>query len=1295
MSALERLAATGGNGIGQYSFVDADTVKDAEGNSYRIEGFDAPEIAGFKGGEWTGGTSGGTAANSEIQRLMSEQGYHNMVKETNEDGSPKMDATGNRQIVRFQNSKGEDFTTKLLSSGALRTNKYTDQDQLDAIEVDKVFRNQSEDSGAFHEASKKIRTLIDGKNAENLMFKQAAVSEAAYDSRYNTSALDFRKTDRDIRNNSYNNIGDSWDMGVLGAKEGMYGMLELLGETTGSEWLNDIGEAGIARAKSKTQEFGHVLTDYKDVDSFKTGMQFLGNNIAMSLPYMGITAASAAVGSVTAPVIGGAAALAVGLTAPSAVYAGQTWNEMEGEKSASIAVASGLVQASLDRLGLGVIAGKLIPDRAFNQGVEAIMKKQGVNKQVASEILSNATKQESRLLIQEAAKAVTKQQRAKTAFLDLVKRTSISGGTEAVTEAMQEATAYLSAVAGSDKVINWEELNQRMITAAITGGAIGGALGAPSAIKQSVLEQDILVGAQKAGDDTASVSQQYAAEEKADKGYVPSVDENLAEVSAHGQSFAQHEDRAKRYRDKHKAKSFTTRAAEAALNPQALWQGATRNIFTPELQAKSRAARQLADSFGGNLQRIYSGANFETFKHGQVSRYKNMVMRPEAVYSVMGRGKRATASVKENISNTLYAKMKQLVDKDGNIDPNLLDSKDPDYAMILQTATDLNIMAEAMWNDQKKYNPKLGKINNYLMQYKALDKKAVKQNKTAFQDLLVRKHNYSRSDAAELTQRLVEDPEVNDIDEAFSVIKGGIRPDAHKKRQLGLSSDAEFNDFMQKDLFANVAQAAKSAARYTAHQKFIGNNSEVISKFLDQMEKEGVPEAEVDKVAAQMQDYLDAESGNYKRPQTTAGKKAQTIQKNLMAVMTLSGLPLATISSFVELMLVNRGLTSEQVWGKDGSMKAMGKEFADTIKSGMAEITSVATGKDLTRFDPQSAARQKMQELGFYDWDVGAATVTGVTEVNAWQQKFYEGFFKATGLTGWTNYTRAARASMAADFMMENADIVWAHKVGQSDYTRDVQQAEEKLRNLGINVEKYTEIQTKATAGMQLTPEEQTFLDQTVNEATFNFVNEAIALPNASNRPLIYQDPRFALFTQFQGFIATFTANHIPKLWGEYVKRGTPAMKYNAFATMATMIMVGFMSQALKDWIKYEAPDFGEDDYDSLTGQNPYLTRPEYIRRGIMASGLLGTAERPLNFAFPVYGNNAKGAGDWAFNSAIGESPGLGWIERAGRATGAFLEGDVGKGTEQSLKAAPIFGPFSAINKQIGKVASGWNFNGE
>ena len=107
----------------------------------------------------------------------------------------------------------------------------------------------------------------------------------------------------------------------------------------------------------------------------------------------------------------------------------------------------------------------------------------------------------------------------------------------------------------------------------------------------------------------------------------------------------------------------------------------------------------------------------------------------------------------------------------------------------------------------------------------------------------------------------------------------------------------------------------------------------VVSKLLDNIQKElgDGPEAQeqVAKIASQMQDYLDAESGNYKRPTSEFGKKAQKIQKHAMMLMTFSGLPLATFSSFVEAALVGRGLKSEQIFGNDGvSLKSQGLDLA-------------------------------------------------------------------------------------------------------------------------------------------------------------------------------------------------------------------------------------------------------------------------------------------------------------------------------------------------------------------------------
>ena len=87
----------------------------------------------------------------------------------------------------------------------------------------------------------------------------------------------------------------------------------------------------------------------------------------MSLPYMINTAAATVAGTLAAPVIGTGLAVAGAIAVPSAVYAAQTWNEMEGEKSAEVALTAGLVQGALDRLGIGAITGKIVPKNITNE----------------------------------------------------------------------------------------------------------------------------------------------------------------------------------------------------------------------------------------------------------------------------------------------------------------------------------------------------------------------------------------------------------------------------------------------------------------------------------------------------------------------------------------------------------------------------------------------------------------------------------------------------------------------------------------------------------------------------------------------------------------------------------------------------------------------------------------------------------------------------------------------------------------------------------------------------------------
>ena len=1251
MGALDELFQSDGtNSVGRYSFVDADTLRDPDDASktYRLQGYDAPEVAGLKGGQFKGSTAGAADATRIITNLAQEQGFHNLVK------TGKVDPNG-REVVELHDANGRNFTTELLKSGALEPGKYVEQDDLDAIAVADLFRDQQDPDSEFGKAGKMVADAIEKESQYPTQFKQAAINEALYDPRYTSSAIQFRDSDRTINNVSNNPLSDSWNQGWTGVTEAAYGVVDLIGDTAGWEGWQDVGQAGAERARARLSDYGTTITDYKDVDGFSTAMQYLGNNIALSLPYMAITTGAVA----AAPATGGAS-----LIAPVSVYTGQTWNEMEGEnKNAGVAIGAGIIQASLDRLGLkGAI--KLGPtNKMWNSAIDKLVAK-GFTKAQAKEQLANASRREIAGLAGDAAKIAKDQITAKNTFQDLVSRTVAAGGFEGGTEMLQEATAYLAAH-HTGEGFDFNDLNERLIAAGIAGSTIGGGFGVAGKAYDAGAWADVAYRLAPADAKYDSLNAQFAEEEKKRHGRVASIEELASDARARSstRSGLNLKERGDLDRERRGKQSTLDEVTERGLNLSSLWQGSVRNIFHPDLQRRSRSARILADMFGGNLQRTFSGSNFENSKHHRVAIYKNMVPIPDQVWQQFKPGKRINVSDKIAISEDIYSQLRGAVDADGKFDPSKIQG--PQRDTIVRFGQQLNELSERMYADQKKYNPDLGHINNYLFNYKSISKKAVEQKPSEFQQLLRDEYNYSPDEAKKLTDALRDNPEIYNIEDAFSVVKGGIVPGSHRKRSLNMSENDKFRDFMEQDIFANVSTAAKSAARYTAHQDFIGKNGDVVSQLLDDMAQEGVEPETINKVARQMQDYLDAESGNYKRPSTDAGKAAQRLQKNFMMLTTIAGLPLATISSFVEAALVSKGLRADQL----GGIKRVGEEFANTLYQGASEVAGAAARKDFD-WGKETKGQSRIRDLGFYEWDVGAATVTGVSEVNSAQQQFYQWFFKWNGLSGWTNYTRAARASIAGDYMFDKARTIFEHRQSGAPRTREIQEAEEGLRNLGVDVDQYVELMNTPA----LNPEQEAFMEAQTREATFNFINEAVALPQSANRPLIYQDPRFALFTQFQGFIATFTANHIPKLWGEYVKRGTPAMKYNAFATMMMMIGLGFASQYLKDLIKY-----GE--------KTPHLESNEYIQRGVRASGLLGTGERVLDQFFPLYEQRSDGIGSWAFNTTSGESPAISYAKNAAQFGGNAIAGEGGKALNNAFKATPL-NPFR-------HRIQNWNFGGD
>ena len=116
MSALDRLAQAGStNSVGKYTFIDADTLRDPDRKddngdpiTYRLQGYDAPEISSFseKGKQYKTATAGASTATSEITRHAEGQGYTTLVP------TGKFDPNG-REIVELHDKTGRNFTTEI------------------------------------------------------------------------------------------------------------------------------------------------------------------------------------------------------------------------------------------------------------------------------------------------------------------------------------------------------------------------------------------------------------------------------------------------------------------------------------------------------------------------------------------------------------------------------------------------------------------------------------------------------------------------------------------------------------------------------------------------------------------------------------------------------------------------------------------------------------------------------------------------------------------------------------------------------------------------------------------------------------------------------------------------------------------------------------------------------------------------------------------------------------------------------------------------------------------------------
>lgn len=1411
------------SGSGGHTFIDGDTLMNEEGNLLRIQGLSAPEIQRLMdSGYMKPGTPGGLEAYKQIEKLAEEFGYNNVQYLTNDDGSPMMDATGSRQLVRLVDDKGRDFTETLSRYDINKLSKFSTNEEIDKYRLGMVKRSTRNIRDPLNEYEKSSLILNDAIKSEqwyDTQFAKAAFNEqelsrlnadrqpgeslAAFAFRkkeaakYSKVRVQQRNTDRDIENKSLHPWSESFDVGWQGVIESLYGAAELLGYKTGFNWLENLGERGIKRQreylstkpdlklsvlKPVLDPDGNIITNEWDINGLGEFFEYMGNMTAVSLPYMGVTAA----GALTAPI--------GGMAAPASMYTGMTWNDMEGEnkdKSATLAVAGGLTMTVLDRLGIKLLmsnaTGTLLNNKYRGEMVKAfIQKNPGSTEQQARAAIAQMTRKAAAELTGDAAKVAKEQLKYGNIIRSFAARAGVGFFTESVTEVGQELAQYLASTVGSDKEFDSVELHERLINAFVAGGTLGSAFSVPGTaydvgqwtdinvrqlpnqeklmsqeqkwheeenkdLHDRYVEGDQIPAGKNVGDikpggrfakgksksiednfnkfrkDALKRDAQFRRRQRAQTTQIQTLENQLADpgIPANEKAIIQirlnelqalqaregadrtsFQDKVEAGKKQYKARDYWETFKDAANNLPVLWRGGPRHFFWKD-SFGAPTLRKMAGGIGSYLRAVHTGQTLENFKQNKLTEFKNDLGRvtfkdkdgndvqeefsEAAVAKALGYKNINKIKISEDIYE-FYRLIKQTPWRD--IQWDTLPAKfQADRVFYESIARRFKFAGNSMYEQQKNARTKFddgsstgkkwtaGRIENYLGTFRSIDKAMVEKNRDQFIKDLQEEKNYTYEEAVALADAILNNNDI--VDEVslmdFNVGRGIHIPGQLKKRTLNMAENEVLNKYLEKDLFINISNAAKAAARYITYQKYVGDNAEIFNEALEQTigNKEYTRE-KANFAAAFIQDYLDGESGNYKK---ISNPQLANLQRNLLIWTTMAGLPMATISSFVEYMMILRALSPEQI---NDVLKFTAKEFANAIWETMT--TATPNMKLATSTEGQLAKERRqarLKRLGYFTWDTGAAQTTGATENTFASRYLLDKYFRIILLQQWTDITRNIRGAIADDFIMDHLRIIKNQRDGDTLYTNEVQESEEQLRNLGIRVEELLEIDNlpfDKPADMSredhllILRDGNRRLDEIFRNAEFNFINEAIALPGTANRPLFYQNPHLALFTQFQGFISTFSATIIPRLWGDYIKRGTPALKYNAFAIMTTMIALGFVSQYLKDLLKY--------------GQgSPYLDQMEKFQRGVGSSGMLGVAERPLNFFFPIYETSSSNIIEAIFDTGTGEAAALSNLSRAATGAGQVLKGSlmedasIEPGVYKLLKTTPGVGPFNQFNR--------------
>lgn len=445
----------------------------------------------------------------------------------------------------------------------------------------------------------------------------------------------------------------------------------------------------------------------------------------------------------------------------------------------------------------------------------------------------------------------------------------------------------------------------------------------------------------------------------------------------------------------------------------------------------------------------------------------------------------------------------------------------------------------------------------------------ISKNQQAFRDML---EPYIRSGKMTGTaDQLIKNLATRDGNE-FGIETREPGMQFKKERLLGFISHADAAQFMSKDLYGTLNSYITQATRKAEWTRRLGGGK--LEDLMLDAKAQGATSEQI-KTAEQYLKGIDGTLGDNINPH------ARRVMGNMIVYQNVRLLPMAAFSMLIDPNgVMVRGGTVSDAW--------------KTFKRGISEIP-----QSYGRVAKSDRATELAELTGVIDSAILTHTMGDLYTqgmVGGTAQKLNNAFFKYNMVEGLNRSFRVGASEAAMSFMARHSDL------------KDSVHSRRWMAELGI--QKGDIIKT-ADGRVALTEAEGLTKDQVqrVHAAVNQWVDGAILRPDAADKPIWMNDPRFALVSHLKQFVFSFQKTILERVAHEF-KNGnyTPAM------ALASYVPVMMAADFVKGMV---ASGGGTPDWQAG------WDIADYIEYGMQRAGLFGVGQFGLDVLKDVRHGNS------------------------------------------------------------------------